>query len=435
LTASVRSEAGVRRARRTPRALAIAAMLLAAAVVVAAALAVHRVTQSPPALAVSLSPGASVVPFPAAQTALAVPAQGSLAVQVSGARLVGGTASTALVEQDASHVRAIGSVAKVMTALVVLDAKPLATGESGPTYTATDADVRILQQTLAAGGSTAPIAAGEVFTERQLLLALLLPSGNNIAESLAVWVAGTRDAFIAKLNARAAALDMTSTHFADPSGFDDATVSTADDLVKLGVATLAQPALADVVHTQDATLPDGTVVHNLDTLLGTEPGWLGIKTGSTNLAGGCLLFASRRDPTGSTDPADALTFIGAVLGQADLDGALKAAKEAVDSGAGQYALVRADALQPQLAGTVDARWGAGAAVRLGAVLSASPAVVRTGVPLTLRASTMAAAAPLDAGAQVGTLEADAGGMPIVRWRVDAGGPVAGPDWTWLLRNG
>ena len=103
-----------------------------------------------------------------------------------------------------------------------------------------------------------PVSAGEQLSERDLLLALMLPSANNIAETLALRVSGSRDAFIAGLNAEASALGMASTHFADPSGYNPATVSTPGDLVKLARAALAVPALAAVVAARSATLPDGT---------------------------------------------------------------------------------------------------------------------------------------------------------------------------------
>jgi D-alanyl-D-alanine carboxypeptidase (penicillin-binding protein 5/6) len=421
------------RVRRTSRALAVGAIVFAAIIVAVVAIAVHRVTETPPPASVTLAPASTFVPV-APAPAVSVPQQGSAAVQASAVHLVGGSASSQLVEQDATHVRAIGSVAKVMTALALLDAKPLRAGESGPIYTMTARDVQLLQQSQAQGGSTAPVAAGETFTERQILLALLLPSGNNIAETIALWVDGSRDAFVAHLNARAAALAMSSTHFADPSGFDDNTVSTADDLVKLGVATLAQPALADIVSTKQAALPDGTVVQNLDSDL-AEPGWLGIKTGSTNLAGGCLLFAARRQPTGSSDANDAVTLVGAVLGQPDLAAALTAAKQLVDTGAPQYSALRASTLQPQLTGTVSAPWGASTPVNVGPVTTSSPVVIRAGVPLTLSGSSLSVTPPLDAGASVGTLEAAAGGVLVARWQVVATSPLPGPDWTWLLRNG
>ena len=223
--------------------------------------------------------------------------------------------------------RPIGSVAKAMTALVVLDAHPLRTSQDdGPMLTMTGEDVALYRSAIAADGSSIPVTVGERLSERELLLALMLPSANNIAETLARWVGGTRAAFVAELNARALRLGMGATHFVDPSGYDPATVSSAADLVKLGRAVLANPALASIVATPSATLPDGTPVENLDTLLTIEPGWLGIKTGETPMAGGCLLFAVRRAVPGGTD---SVTMIGAVLGQTDLAAALDAARTAV----------------------------------------------------------------------------------------------------------
>ena len=109
------------------------------------------------------------------------------------------------------------------------------------------ADVQLYRQAVASGGSNLPVRAGEILSERDLLLALLLPSADNIAESLAVWVSGNRTAFIARLNAKAAALGMAHTHYADPSGLSNKTVSTAADLVLLAKAVIDNPTLADLV--------------------------------------------------------------------------------------------------------------------------------------------------------------------------------------------
>jgi len=150
----------------------------------------------------------------------------------------------------------IGSIAKVMTALVVLHQQPLTA--AGPTYTITDQDVGFYDQAVAEDGSSLPVVSGEQFTERQLLLALLLPSANNIADTLAVWVARSEAAFVTELNAEAKTLGMTRTVFADASGFSPQTVSTAADLVKLGQAALADPTLATLVAAQTALMPDGS---------------------------------------------------------------------------------------------------------------------------------------------------------------------------------
>jgi serine-type D-Ala-D-Ala carboxypeptidase (penicillin-binding protein 5/6) len=152
------------------------------------------------------------------------------------------------------------------------------------------------------------VAAGEKLTEREALKGLLIASGDNMAEILARWDAGSVPAFVARMNRNAHRLGMTSTHFADPSGISPASVSTAADLLKLAPAAMAEPALAELVGTSSADMPLNENMTNYNTLLGIH-GVIGIKTGTTTSAGGCLLFAARRDVDGH-----AVTIYGAVLG-------------------------------------------------------------------------------------------------------------------------
>ncbi|MDQ2960764.1 MAG: D-alanyl-D-alanine carboxypeptidase, partial [Candidatus Dormibacteraeota bacterium] len=247
---------------------------------------VARLLAPVPRPVVATSVASTWTPLGGAPAAVAPPVEGSLAVAVTDAEGTHPLAGTA-----ATTVRPIASVTKTMTALVVLEGHPLSGGD-GPVLTMTATDEADFRSIAASGGSTAPVHTGEQLTERQLLLGLMLPSANNLALTLARWVDGSVDAFVQRLNQRAAALGMTDTHFADPDGLSAATTSTAADLVILGERALADASLLDIVSTQSATLPDGTVVHNLDVLLSTQPDWIGIKTGWTPQAGGCLLFAA-----------------------------------------------------------------------------------------------------------------------------------------------
>src|SRR5262249_7254994 len=158
----------------------------------------------------------------------------------------------------------------------------------------------------------------------------------------------------------------------------------------------AEPALASVVTTRDSVMPDGTAIHNLDTLLVTEPGWLGIKTGSTNAAGGCLLFAARRPATGATagDDADSVTLVGAVLGQPALVDALHAAAHLVGTAAPLFHVVDPSRLEPEVTGSVVAAWGTATTVRRGDNLAGTLVVVAAGTELSLSAATTPAPAPL-----------------------------------------
>src|SRR5205814_7710540 len=127
--------------------------------------------------------------------------------------------------------------------------------------------------------SIVPIVAGEELTELQALQALLLPSANNVAAVLARWDAGSEARFVARMNATAQSLGMSHTRYTDPSGFDDATVSTAADQVRLIDRAMRVPVFAGIVATPSATLPVAGTVHNTNTLLGHD-GFVGVKTGS-----------------------------------------------------------------------------------------------------------------------------------------------------------
>ncbi len=207
------------------------------------------------------------------------------------------------------HAAAIASVAKVMTGYVVLRDHPLEVGQDGPTITLTDADVADTDRRRGQHESVVPIAAGEQLTERQALQALLLPSANNIAAVLARWDAGSADRFVARMNAAARSLGMTHTRYTDPSGYDDATVSTAADQVRIVDRAMRLPVFASIVATPSATLPVAGTVHNTNTLLGHN-GFVGVKTGSDDAAGGCFAFRAIRWIDGKRT-----TITGVVLGQ------------------------------------------------------------------------------------------------------------------------
>jgi D-alanyl-D-alanine carboxypeptidase (penicillin-binding protein 5/6) len=225
------------------------------------------------------------------------------------------------------HPAAIASVAKVMTAYVVLGDRPLLPGEDGPTITLTDVDVADADRRRRQGESVVPVAAGEQLTELQALEALLLPSANNIAAVLARWDAGSAGRFAVRMNATARSLGMTRTRYTDASGYDDATVSTAADQVRIVARAMRLPVFASIVATSSATLPVAGTVHNTNTLLGHN-GFVGVKTGSTAAAGGCFAFRAIRWIDGKRT-----TITGVVLGQPGHDriaAGLAAAEAMVD---------------------------------------------------------------------------------------------------------
>ncbi len=254
------------------------------------------------------------------------PASGQAAVQVGQSRVQAG---------PNQHAAAIASVAKVMTAYLVLRDHPLRVGQDGPTIALTDTDVADTERRAGQEESVVPVEAGEELNELQALQALLLPSANNIAAVLAQWDAGSVGQFVAGMNAAARALGMTHTRYTDPSGYDDATVSTAADQVRIVDRAMRQPVFASIVATSSATLPVAGTVHNTDRLLGYD-GFVGVKTGSDSAAGGCFAFRAVRLIDGKRT-----TITGVVLGQPGYPRAaagLAAADAMVDRIAGQGAV-------------------------------------------------------------------------------------------------
>jgi D-alanyl-D-alanine carboxypeptidase (penicillin-binding protein 5/6) len=255
--------------------------------------------------------------------ALPWPAQGQAALAVSG--------SGALAPDRDPAAVPIASVAKMMTAYLVLRAHPL----DGPGFTVTipAGDVADERRRAANDESVVPVAVGEVLGERQMLEGLLLPSGNNIAILLAVRESGSVAEFVALMNDAAHALGMRHTRYTDPSGLDAATTSTAADQLILLKAAMGNPDFAALVRMRTAQLPVAGTVHNTNPLLG-RAGFVGAKTGSDDAAGGCLAFVAVRTVDGRT-----VTVFGVVLGQRGprlIDAAAQAARRLVDA-----AIVRA----------------------------------------------------------------------------------------------
>jgi D-alanyl-D-alanine carboxypeptidase (penicillin-binding protein 5/6) len=247
------------------------------------------------------------------------PAQGQAAVAVAG---LGHRASPAAAPVP------IASVAKVMTAYVVLHRYPMTNGSDGFTMTLGNADVELADSDKSDGQSYVAVQAGEALTEREALEALLLPSANNIAIALAYRVDGSISAFVSDMNATARRLGMTHTTYTDPSGFDSSTVSTAADQVRLARAAMQNSVFAQIVGMHSAVLPVAGPITTTDTLLDRD-GFVGIKTGSDDAAGGCFMFESVRRANAHT-----WRIYGVVLGQSGgplIDAALNSADQLVNN--------------------------------------------------------------------------------------------------------
>ncbi len=333
-------------------------VLLAIAYVV-----VQFVRPLPSVTATASAPSASM---PGAPTSLAWPSQGESAIGIEGEGLL----STA----GAQTPTPLASVTKLMTAYLVLHDHPLGATASGPTITITPADVTTYQQDLHAGDSVVAVQAGERLSELQALEALLIPSGDNIATLLAEWDAGSEAAFVARMNAAAAKLGLSGTHYADASGVASGTDSTAASQVKLAMVDMSMPAFRAIVDMAQVTLPVAGLQYNVDKLLGTD-GIVGVKTGFTTAAGGCFVFAANTKVGGK-----AVTVVGAVLRQFGTAAQPSALTEVFDAStalvkSADHALVQATVVHTgEALGHLDAPWTAMVA------LEATRAVTLTGLP-------------------------------------------------------
>ena len=247
---------------------------------------------------------AEVLPFEAPAAAapeLAWPSNAATAIGAIG--FDGVLASTGTDEP-----RAIASITKIVTALVVLDKHPLAAGESGPSITFDGDDVRYWHDYISVGGSVKPIHNGLALSQRQLLQVVLISSANNYAKSLALWAFGTEEAYVDAARVWLDAHGLTTTAINEPTGMDPNNISTATELLELAKLAVADPTVSEIVATPTATLPYIGTIENSNKLLGSV-GIDGIKTGTLDAAGACLLFSADY-----TVGDDVVTIVGVALG-------------------------------------------------------------------------------------------------------------------------
>ncbi|WP_234029909.1 serine hydrolase [Streptomyces albus] len=246
----------------------------------------------------------------------------------------------------------IASVAKVMTAYVVLRDHPVKKGTKG-TMIPVDKKAEKEAGLSAQNESTVKVKAGTRISQREALNAIMIASANNVARLLGRWDAGSEKAFVKKMNAAAKDLGMTNTHYTDPSGLTASTVSTAADQVKLAKKVMEFPLFREVVRQPNYVDANGKTQPNWNRLVPLD-GVVGIKTGTTTKAGGNLVFAAEKEIGGTRQ-----LIVGAMLGQykpSILDTVLANSKKLIDSA--QDALTsRTVVKKGQVVGYVDDQLG------------------------------------------------------------------------------
>ncbi|OKJ18047.1 penicillin-binding protein [Streptomyces sp. CB00316] len=232
------------------------------------------------------------------------PEEGQGAVRIPGS----GTISTFGIQRPVP----IASVAKIMTAYVVLKDHPLSKGEAGPTVTV---DARAVAEGRSENESRiAELTEGSTYSQLDMLKMLMIPSGNNTARLLARWStgSGSEAPFVERMNAAARELGMKDTTYTDPSGLDAGTVSTAADQLKLAEAVMKDDVFRSVVALPDAEIENLSqrLINNNTLLSAPELSIRGIKTGSSTPAGGALVWAGYKT-VGNETPL----ILGALLEQ------------------------------------------------------------------------------------------------------------------------
>ena len=206
-----------------------------------------------------------------------------------------------LYSRNADTQLEMASTTKIMTAILILESMPL------------DQKVKVPAVAASTAGSALGLHRGETFTVEQLLYAMLVPSANDAAITLAVAQAGSVPAFVKEMNARAQKMGLTNTHFVNDCGLHaKGHYSSAKDMAKLASFAMHDPVFRRIVSTREYTLPraggTSTVIKTSNELL-KDYDWVnGIKTGSTPYAGYCLISSATKD---------GLTLISVVLGAAD----------------------------------------------------------------------------------------------------------------------
>ncbi|MEU1134039.1 D-alanyl-D-alanine carboxypeptidase [Streptomyces sp. NPDC005900] len=247
------------------------------------------------------------VTFEGGKPSVPWPAEGQAAMDVNGI----GTFGTSGEQKPVP----IASIAKVMTVYLILRDHPLKKGEDGPKIPVDAAAQKHYETGKAEQESVVKVTEGQKISEYEALQAVMLPSANNVAKLLARWdtKSHSEDEFVAKMNKTAKELGMKNTRYTDPSGLDKTTVSTAEDLVKLGRAAMENPVFNEISRQPSYKDLNGDKQNNFFGLVPTVA--IGIKTGTTTAAGGNILFAAEKKVGGETQ-----TIIGAALGQFGKDG-------------------------------------------------------------------------------------------------------------------
>ncbi|MCR2816465.1 D-alanyl-D-alanine carboxypeptidase family protein [Microbacterium jiangjiandongii] len=378
---------------------------------------------APVAEPVAASQVPEVTTPPAADIAL--PAEGASAIAISGAADYLGTEDGSIwATTGTEEPRPIASITKLITALVVLDAHPLADAtDPGPTLTFGRADHALYDKYYVMGATIAPMPIGSSLSLHDAIATMLIPSACNYAEAVAGWAFGSQGAFLRATRDWLAANGLTQTTIVEPTGINPRNTSTPGDLITLGRIAAAHPTVAAIAANPGLSLPGPGWMNNTNSLLG-QSGITGLKTGTLDPGGSNLLYTASLD-VGIGAPLD---IVGVLLGassRASVNHSVSTLLESIAGGFTEMTVAR----HGQEVGSFSTPWGSTARMVLGEeaallVWSDTPivATMQTSTPTTWKDGEVIGSATWTAGPRAVTVP------------VELDGTIAPPTSWWRLTN-
>ena len=343
-------------------------------------------------------------------------------VPCAAAILVDEDSGTVLYEKNADARRPIASITKVMTLLLTFEAL-----EAGKI--SLDDLVPVSEHAYHMGGSQIWLEPGEEMTLNDMLKAICISSANDAAVAVAEYIGGSEPAFAEMMNARAAELGMTNTHFVNACGLDEPEhLSTARD-----VAAMSREMLLHHTEVRDYcsiwmdTLRGGaTQLVNTNKLLKSYSGITGLKTGTTGKAGVCISASAERD---------GLRLIAVVLGAASGKERFQAASTLLDYGFSHFESAAAE-LPADAPLSLPVERGTAESVAL-TYTAPERCLMPKGESSTLQIALdlpQKLAAPIRAGETVGTVKISNGSAELASYPVTAAQDVDALSFTYCLRR-
>jgi D-alanyl-D-alanine carboxypeptidase (penicillin-binding protein 5/6) len=361
---------------------------------------------------------------PAAAAALTLPTEGASAISISGAEAYFGAAPTGISTASGSDdPLPIGSISKLITALVILDAKPLGAEDPGPTLTFSEADNDLYDKYYVMGATIAAMPTGSSMSQRDALATMLIPSASNYAEAVSNWAFGSQGAFVGAARRWLANHGLVGTTMVEPTGISPRNRSTKADLLAIGALAAAHPVIAQIVATTSMSLPGPGPIYNTNDLLG-QSGITGLKTGNLGEGSYNLLYTASLD-AGAAGP---IAVAGVMLGgfsHATVNADVLALLSSIRAGFHDVALSTAG----QQIGTYATPWGSSASI---VIARAASVYTWSDTPITVALETRTPSSYED-GAVVGTITWTAGPKTASADVVIEGAIEPPTDW-WRLTH-